>query len=199
ALGERHQRPVLRWSGLVLLGIATAVLVFWQALVANPLFTRVSVSNLVVFDTLSLAYALPAVIYALIARLSSAPSMLRAAARILATSLAFLWLTLEIRHVFRGTVLLWGTSSEAEWYTYSVVWLAFAGAMIGLGLLRRNESLRRAGLTGTGLVIGKVFLSDMAALSGVLRALSFIGLGLALIGLGYAYRRLRPLREQPRT
>ena len=101
--------------------------------------------------------------------------------------------------MFQGAVLLWGRSSEAEWYAYSLAWLAFAGALLALGFVRHNEWLRRAGLIGIGLVIGKVFLSDTAALSGVLRALSFIGLGLALIGLGYAYRRLRPLREQPRT
>jgi uncharacterized membrane protein len=34
----------------------------------------------------------------------------------------------------------------------------------------------------------------MAELSGVLRALSFLGLGGALVGIGYAYRRLRPLQ-----
>jgi uncharacterized membrane protein len=36
----------------------------------------------------------------------------------------------------------------------------------------------------------------MAALGGVLRALSFLGLGGALVGIGYAYRRLRPLRQE---
>jgi uncharacterized membrane protein len=46
------------------------------------------------------------------------------------------------------------------------------------------------------LVVAKVFLSDMAELEGVLRALSFIGLGGALVGIGYAYRRLRPLQAE---
>ena len=35
----------------------------------------------------------------------------------------------------------------------------------------------------------------MAELTGVLRALSFMGLGGVLIGIGYAYRRLLPLKE----
>jgi uncharacterized membrane protein len=35
-------------------------------------------------------------------------------------------------------------------------------------------------LLGIALVIAKVFLSDMAELEGVLRALSFLGLGAAL-------------------
>ena len=69
------------------------------------------------------------------------------------------------------------------------------GAALALGLVRGNEWLRRAGLIGVGFVVGKVFLSDMAELDGVLRALSFIGLGGALVGLGYAYRRFRPLQQ----
>jgi len=39
------------------------------------------------------------------------------------------------------------------------------------------------------LVVAKVFLVDMAGLTGLLRVFSFLGLGAALLGLGYAYRR----------
>jgi len=35
-----------------------------------------------------------------------------------------------------------------------------------------------------------VFFIDMSDLTGVWRALSFIGLGLVLIGIGYLYQRL---------
>ena len=45
---------------------------------------------------------------------------------------------------------------------------------------RGSKWPRRAGLLGIALVIAKVFLSDMAELEGVLRALSFLGLGAAL-------------------
>ena len=41
-----------------------------------------------------------------------------------------------------------------------------------------------------GLVIIKVFLFDMSHLTGFLRALSFIGLGLALVGIGWLYQRV---------
>jgi hypothetical protein len=41
-------------------------------------------------------------------------------------------------------------------------------------------------LPGLGLVVGKLFVSDMADLSSGLRALSFIGLGAVLVGIGYA-------------
>jgi uncharacterized membrane protein len=36
----------------------------------------------------------------------------------------------------------------------------------------------------------KVFLLDLAGLEGVLRALSFLGLGAALIGIGLVYQKL---------
>ena len=40
------------------------------------------------------------------------------------------------------------------------------------------------------LTIAKVFLVDMSGLAGIWRALSFIGLGLVLVGIGYLYQRL---------
>jgi uncharacterized membrane protein len=63
--------------------------------------------------------------------------------------------------------------------------------------MRHDPWLRRLALAGIALVVAKVFLSDMAELSGALRALSFLALGAALIGIGYAYKRLRPLQDEP--
>jgi len=51
--------------------------------------------------------------------------------------------TLEIRHWFHDKIGLFSGSTEAEWYAYSVAWLAFAGAVLALGLVYRNEWLRR--------------------------------------------------------
>jgi len=195
-LGERRQRPVLRWGGIILFGLATVQAVLWQALIANPLVTGAPVGRLMVFDVVSLAFSLPALIYAAIAGLRLGPIQLRWVARILAVGLALLWLSLEIRHAFRGENLIWGRCSDGEWYAYSAAWLAFAGAGLAAGLIRRDEWLRRVSLAGVGLVVAKVFLSDMAELEGVLRALSFLGLGAVLIGIGYAYRRLRPLQQE---
>jgi uncharacterized membrane protein len=192
-LGERRSRPVLLWGGIILFGVATVQAVLWQALIANPLLTGEAVGRWVGPDALTVAYGGPALLYAAIAYFRSGPLVLRGIARGLAAGFALLWLTLEVRHAFAGAVLLWGLVGEAEWYAYSTAWLAFAAVALGIGLLRRDEWLRRLALAGIGLVIAKVFLSDMAQLSGALRALSFLGLGAALVGVGYAYRRLRPL------
>jgi uncharacterized membrane protein len=48
-------------------------------------------------------------------------------------------------------------------------------------------------LASAGYIIAaviKVFLVDLSNLEGVMQALSFIGLGLTLVGIGLAYQRL---------
>jgi uncharacterized membrane protein len=155
----------------------------------------VPVGDLPVWNALLLADAVPALVYGVLAWLVPQRPKLRMIARVLAAGYAFAWVTLEIRRAFHTRVELFAGSTDVEWYLYSVAWLAFAAAALALGLVRGNQWLRRVGLIGVGVVVGKVFLSDMAELSGVLRALSFICLGGALVGLGYAYRRFRPLQQ----
>jgi uncharacterized membrane protein len=197
-LGERRDRAVLRWSGTVLFTIATLFAVGWQAIFLNPVmpFFGRPVAGWFLFDSLLLAYAVPAALYALIGFYRLGPRLLWQAALVLAAGFAFLWVTLEVRHFFQGDRLNQGFTGEAEWYAYSAAWLAFSAAGLGAALRWHSLWLRRASLLGLALVIGKVFLSDMADLSGALRALSFIGLGAVLVGLGYAYRRLQPLQQE---
>jgi uncharacterized membrane protein len=40
------------------------------------------------------------------------------------------------------------------------------------------------------LTVAKVFFVDMAGLAGFYRALSFIGLGAVLVGIGWLYQRM---------
>ena len=81
------------------------------------------------------------------------------------------------------------SASGLELYAYSIVWLLFGVALLALGFLRGAAALRHAGMALVCLVVAKVFLIDMAGLQGLLRVFSFLGLGAALVGLGYAYRR----------
>ena len=72
----------------------------------------------------------------------------------------------------------------------SGAWLLIALGLLLAGMRMHDKPLRLAGLlllTGTIL---KVFLIDASALEGVLRILSFLGLGLALIGIGRLYTRV---------
>tara|TARA_Y100001936_G_scaffold254067_1_gene324343 strand:- start:517 stop:996 length:480 start_codon:yes stop_codon:yes gene_type:complete len=102
---------------------------------------------------------------------------------------AFITISLEIRQAFHGEFLNQGPTSNAEWYAYSVAWLAYAGSLLALGIYQKSQDLRRASLVLVLLVVSKVFLWDMAELEGLFRVGSFFALGGCLIGIGYVYQR----------
>src|SRR4029078_12801936 len=83
-----------------------------------------------------------------------------------------------------------GIMSDAEDYTYSAVWLAFGVALLAAGILLKSYPARLASARVVILTIAKVFLHDLAGVQGIFRALSFIGLGLVLMGIGWLYQRL---------
>jgi uncharacterized membrane protein len=83
-----------------------------------------------------------------------------------------------------------GSVSDAEQYTYSAVWLAFGVALLAAGITLRSLPLRVASAAVIVLTVLKVFLIDMSDLTGIYRALSFLGLGAVLIGIGWFYQRL---------
>jgi len=123
--------------------------------------------------------------------LTSRPG-LRAArvALVAAVVLAVAYLSLEVARFYQGPRLSVGAISEAEGYTYSAVWLAFGVILLIVGILLRSQPVRLASAAVVLLTVGKVFLIDMAGLTGAWRALSFIGLGLVLVGIGFLYQRL---------
>jgi uncharacterized membrane protein len=81
----------------------------------------------------------------------------------------------------------------------SATWLALALALVAAGIRLPDKALRLAGLILLTATILKVFLLDAAELRGLLRILSFLGLGIALIGMGRLYgtvlRAERKVRE----
>jgi len=87
--------------------------------------------------------------------------------------------------------------SDAELYTYSAVWLAFGVTLLLARIALTSQTLRLASAALVAITVGKVFLIDLAGPTGGLRALSFIGLGLVLVGIGRLYRRI--LFPQRRT
>jgi uncharacterized membrane protein len=110
--------------------------------------------------------------------------------------LALAYLSLEIRTLYHGPVLSEGPASDAEQYTYSAVWLLFGVALLAAGIILRSLTLRLASAAVVVLTVLKVFLIDMSDLTGIYRALSFLGLGVVLIGIGWFYQRLLFPRAQ---
>ena len=94
------------------------------------------------------------------------------------------------RRLYHGPNLTSGSISDAEQYTYSAVWLAFGVILLVAGKFLRSLPLRVGSATVIVLTVLKVFLIDMSDLTGIYRALSFLGLGAVLIGIGWFYQRL---------
>jgi len=66
-----------------------------------------------------------------------------------------------------------------------------------VGLLLDSKPARLASAAVVSITTAKVFLLDLADLAGLWRALSFIGLGLVLVGIGLLYQRLLFPQRQP--
>ncbi|WP_428483146.1 DUF2339 domain-containing protein [Rhodopila sp.] len=58
-----------------------------------------------------------------------------------------------------------------------------------LAIRSGQRRLRLTALGVIGAVSAKVFVIDMSGLTGLWRVMSFLGLGLTLIGVGIVYRR----------
>ena len=118
------------------------------------------------------------------------PPLYSATAAVAAVVLAIVYLSLEVRRFYQGPLLALGSISDAEQYTYSAVWLIFGVALLALGALIRSQPVRIASAAVVVLTVLKVFLIDLRDLTGLYQALSFIGLGGVLIGIGWFYQRL---------
>ena len=105
-----------------------------------------------------------------------------------AALLTLLALLAAVRQAAHGN-LLTGPIGTAENGGYSAAMLALALFWLWRGIATGARDLRVFGLALLTGVTFKVFLIDAAALDGLLRILSFLGLGLALIGIGWAYGR----------
>ncbi|MBB6254833.1 DUF2339 domain-containing protein [Nitrospirillum iridis] len=181
--------PVARVGARLLVRVAAVQVVALHLGLLNPLWSSEGVGPWPVLNLLLLVYGLPALLFALVAwRQEAAPA--RRALVILVLVLAFALLSLEVRQAFHGTRLSGGPRTDAEWYSYSAAWLVYALALLGLGVRTRRADLRYASLAVLLVTVLKVFLSDMADLTGLLRILSFLGLGLCLMGIGYVYQRV---------
>jgi uncharacterized membrane protein len=108
--------------------------------VLEPRFYTTSVGGTFV-NLILLAYGLPAVLaiaLALIAR-TTRPLSYRITAAITAVALALFYLTLEVRRLFHGPILI-GRVGDAEQYSYSTAWLLFGIALLAVGFILRSPS-----------------------------------------------------------
>ncbi len=191
----QSRRPdiVYNVASLVFGAVTLLISGFGLALAVNPLWSGEPVIGGSIFNSLLLAYLLPAVLAGLLARNARGvrPAWYVNSAAGLCLGLQFLYTILAIRQIFQGRFIdAWLPTSQGEWWSYSVALLVIGIALLAIGFVRESRSLR---LLSAGYIVAaviKVFLIDLSNLEGVTRAFSFIGLGLALVGIGLAYQKL---------
>jgi len=112
----------------------------------------------------------------------------------LAVSALAVWaMTTEVHVYFRPSPFVDARPAVdqrlAEGLTISLVWAAYAGVLMVVGMRRAVSALRWQGLVVLGLTTGKVFLYDLAELRGVYRVVSSIALGAVLLLVSFLYQR----------
>ncbi|PSC03158.1 DUF2339 domain-containing protein [Alsobacter soli] len=188
-----RRSAVLRIGSYVFGGLALAGSLAGLVAMENPLFSRRDeVIGGAVFNSLLLAYLMPALAAFWLGRAARGrrPAWFVGAAVALGAALQLLWTVLEIRRLFQGSdINFLHHTSEAELYTYTAAFLLMGLVLLAYGVLRGSRPVRLVSGAYILLAIGKAFLVDMSGLEGPLRALSFIGLGAALVGIGLVYQK----------
>lgn len=176
------------WVLLALSGISYLVLVTLH----NPWWNGGVIGGTPVFNMLLPAFGGPVLLAFTVSRF---PEIVPRLWALCVSAGAFLLFTaLEIRQFWQGSdMALWFGMTEGELYTYSVVGMLYAIVAIIYSTVYSAKSahivMYRAGMALLGIVIGKIFLIDMAGLQGLWRVAAFMGLGLALLGLAWLYRK----------
>ncbi|MEI8610348.1 DUF2339 domain-containing protein [Enterovibrio sp. Hal110] len=191
---------VYRGYGYLLLMAFVAFEVLLNTLESPLIHDHVSASEWPVFNMLTLGWLMPAAVLfgAYFYRLSK----LRIPVRIYAGSglaLAGIWLGMSIRHFWQpSSMTIFHSTSMAELFSYSVAGLVVGGSLTWVGVTRQALHVQRVGLVLLALVAVKVFLWDVSSLDGFWRAISFLGLGASLIGLGWLFQKLnKSVSEKP--
>jgi uncharacterized membrane protein len=196
ALGARLKQATLAVGGSViaLLGLTVALLV--NGISLNPLGRGEPMGATIIANWLLYVYLLPAALALGLAKLADRdqPPALKPAAAvggIACLLLLFAWVSLCVRQGFVGSVLDLDTANvgKGEMYAYSMAWVGLGLVLLVVGIATRSVTARWGSLALMMLSVVKVFIFDAANLQDLWRVLSFFGLGVSLIGLGYAYQR----------
>lgn len=162
----------------------------------NPWWGGGNIGGTPIMNMVLLAYGGPILLALVVSRF---PSLAPRFWSLCVASAGFLLFTaLEIRQLWQGSDMeLSFGMSEGELYSYSITGLLYAIGAIAYSARNENALLYKAGMALLGLVIAKIFLIDMAGLQGLWRVAAFMGLGLALLGLAWMYRKAQGIVAPP--
>ncbi|OAP40626.1 hypothetical protein AU381_01580 [Sinorhizobium glycinis] len=192
-LDGRSPSPVFSYGGMALGALSMLSVLAAHLVGLNPYFSGELLGRIPFLDLLFIGYLLPAIGYAGLAWYARGrrPQPYVMALAVSGAVLAFAWATLSVRRFWQGeSVADWKGFLQGETYSYSVVWLVLGVLLLVAGSRFNAKSIRIASAVLVFIAVLKVFLVDMSNLEGFLRALSFIGLGGVLIGIGLFYQKI---------
>ena len=189
--GFRAANQFLRQAGYVLLGISALRVLFFPPEGGTFLFNPRFAAYLVMIACFALA------LWSARAHQSGIGDSERIEVGLLAVAInayALVALSAEFWDYF-------GKTSEGieatlvQHLALSVLWTAYASALLFVGMQKRSGLLRWQSLALFGLTVGKVFLYDLGFLDRGYRIFSFFVLGAVLLAVSFLYQR-RLAREK---
>jgi len=118
------------------------------------------------------------------------------AALVVAVNLyALIALSLEVWDLLGNANALGIEGWLAQQLGLSVLWTIYAAALILAGMARHAAMLRWQALALFAVVVAKVFLYDLSILSRFYRIISFLVLGVLLLGVSFLYQKRAIARE----
>jgi uncharacterized membrane protein len=143
------------------------------------------------FNALWLIYGFPWIFVALISRQMEAVTSKKLGIVLRVASLAG-WMALIVflvRQAFHGSHFMNAGITTKELYWISTAMGLYGIALLTAGVKRSSATLRLSALSLLCATALKLFLWDMGSLSGLYRVLAFLGLGAALMIIGYTYQK----------
>ena len=114
---------------------------------------------------------------------------------VFATALLIL-LSVESYHFCLDNIDDFNQSRWSARMSVSIVWSVFALALLLFGFRRQLRAVRIAALGLFGLTAVKLILLDLAGQKQIYRIISFVALGLLMIGASYLYHRVEKRLEK---
>ncbi len=182
--GSARVRP-FAWA---VLGLGLLRFGWFDLLTLNPVLVQQNVGALPVLNAATLHYGLTALWFAIAAMLTKRDrvSLIFKAGSLALTMVA---VAVTVRQFFHHAFLDRWTVMAGENYGYSAAFLVLAIVWLWRGIVGQARWLRLVGFVLLTAVTCKAFLYDARVLQGLFRVFSFMGLGAALMVIGWAYPR----------
>ncbi len=181
----KHRKPLYFGVSVILLAIALGKLLFYDFEIWGYM------AGVWVYEQNPLAMLMRLIDFGVIgffiivlARMTVHPPLTISSQKVfsgIGTGLLFLYLSLETNTLFHWYLPLFQAGA------ITILWALFAISFLGLGIRKGSRSWRYTGLVLFTIVVGKVFLVDLADLETIYRVLAFMFVGILLITGAFAY------------